>query len=200
MSIEDQDAPPDPCEHCDCWHDTVPDLRTKLDVAETELAALGTETTYCTLCTAKYRYIPGTHSIEYCFTCIEKAVTDEVECGYDDIKNDLSLAEEKTDEQKELISDLTEERDEAQERVKKLEAQIAIRQNVKKDAEIAQLRTTAIMALERARDALCNGCRYRHPFTDKYGGEKHDSGQWNGSSLCNAKATRAELVRIRAEL
>lgn len=47
-------------------------------LAEAELAALGTEVMYCVDCATPFRYIPGVHPIEYCFTCLGKhAITIE---------------------------------------------------------------------------------------------------------------------------
>ncbi len=45
-------------------------------LAEDELAALGTEVMYCVDCATPFRYIPGVHQIEYCFTCLGRRSLD----------------------------------------------------------------------------------------------------------------------------
>jgi hypothetical protein len=46
------------------------------EAAEAELAALGTEVMYCVDCAVRFRYIPGVHQIEYCFTCLGRRALD----------------------------------------------------------------------------------------------------------------------------
>jgi hypothetical protein len=40
MPLEDEDAPPPDCEHCDCWHDEVPKLREQIRGLEKRLATI----------------------------------------------------------------------------------------------------------------------------------------------------------------
>ena len=43
MPIEDQDAPPPVCPHCDCWYDTVPELRETIRALDALVVALERE-------------------------------------------------------------------------------------------------------------------------------------------------------------
>lgn len=87
---------------------------------EAELAAIGPEKTICTKCNAYYRYIAGTHSIEFCFACIEEATQNDWEYKYDDTHNDLSVAEGELYETKKDLDDLREDTNEERAKVVKM--------------------------------------------------------------------------------